>query len=958
MALFVMIVRKMLQNKWLVFSMFIGILITVALVSSMPIYSEAILSRMLKKELEQLQTDKGNHPGASYYNVYLRPNTHKQINSHFNSIDNMIKTEGVPGFQLPVNELVTDISSLAMDMKLERDPNPISRSNKHEIVIKALDKLEKHIKLKDGRMPAAEPVDNVYEVLVTQSALNHFKTVLDTVFIVEDNDVFTTIKLKPVGIIEKAADDDPFFRYGNLADLNKSFILPFETAKKHMLKEEKIPIAGAGWFIVLDYSKIEFRHIVPFVDNFESIQSFLRGKFSRYQIGAGANALETMSTYMNKAANLKTLMWALNVPVLIMLAFYMFMVSNLIAGRQKNEIAVLRSRGAARWQIICSYFIENALLCGIAFALGPIMGALLTRILGASSGFMEFVQRVSLPVRITDTAYNYGLIAAGCCLLIVLIPIVIATRVSIVDHKQQMARLVKTPIWHKLFLDVIALGLSIYGLFTFRKWLTDLQKLGLETTDLKIDPLQFIVPALFIMGLGLLLLRFYPWLLRLIYWIGRKWWPPSLYATLIQVGRSSSQYQFLMIFLIMTIATGVFSASAARTINENTKDKIRYENGADLALTVSWISDAPPPPIIGRQPAPPPSVPKAINYLEPSYDSFLALPGVEHGAKVFTKEEASIVVHDQGGQATLIGIDTDDFGNTAWFRDKLLNYHINDYLNLIATDSTAVLISKTLAEQKNAKEGDTIYIGWEGVSPQPFIVYGIIDYFPTFNPNLQPNADTKVGLGSNTNPMLVVGHLGRVQSMLKLEPYEVWLKIDPKTPITDVYTAIQENKLPVTKIKNTREDLIKAQNDPYILAINGLLTLGFVVSIIVSFIGFLLYWVLSLRGRTLQNGILRAIGLSLKNLITMLALEQLLTSGVAVMFGIIVGNVASLLFVPNFQIAFNPSSLVPPFMVRIESSDIMQIYVMVGIMLMVGLGILAFMLSRLRIHQALKLGED
>ncbi|HTG67910.1 MAG TPA: hypothetical protein VL921_01530, partial [Candidatus Udaeobacter sp.] len=69
-------------------------------------------------------------------------------------------------------------------------------------------------------------------------------------------------------------------------------------------------------------------------------------------------------------------------------------------------------------------------------------------------------------------------------------------------------------------------------------------------------------------------------------------------------------------------------------------------------------------------------------------------------------------------------------------------------------------------------------------------------------------------------------------------------------------------------------------------------------------------------------------------------------------------SAASLLYVPNFQIAFNPSSLVPPFKVMFDSSDLMRIYLLVGFMLLFGLGILAYMLSRLRIHQAIKLGED
>jgi len=958
-ALFVMIVRKMVQNKWLVASLFIGLVMSVALVSSMPIYSEAVLSRMLVKDLESMQTKKSVYPGNQYNKLFYTKETPEQMNKIYTKVDRYIREQASAGFQIPVQELVVDFQSKSIKIRPTNDPEPNTKKSVKTMSLRSFSDLEEHIKLTDGRMPAEQqPVDGVYEVLVTERGLIQFKTVLDSEFFVDDDKIAGEIKFKPVGVFEKKRDDDPYFRDTDLSELSGSFVISDKLAKQHLLQESRIPVASVGWFFVLDYSKLELRFVDDFIQTTNKIRNVMLNNVTMYQTVSETPALDTIAKYMDRAKQLRTLMWSLNVPVFIMLGFYMFMVSNLIADRQKNEIAVLRSRGAARWQVITSYAVEGIILCGIAFGVGPLLGVVLTDLLGASNGFLEFVQRVRLPVRITEEAYRYGAIASAVCFVIMLIPIIMATRVSIVGHKQQLARLLKSPLWHKMFLDVIALALAIYGLYTFRKRLADLQSLGLNAGDLNIDPLQFVIPALFIMGAGLLLLRLYPWVLRLVYWTFKKWWPPSVYATLIQVGRSSTQYQFLMIFLIMTIATGVFSASAARTINNNTEDRIRYGNGAEIVLTAQWVNDAPPPPAPG-QPQPETPVTEApVHYLEPAFEPFKTIKGVEHAAKVF-KKEAAFNVNEGSGSATLIGIDTDEFGETAWFRDSLLDYPINDYLNLLAGDSQAVLISKTLAEQNKVKPGDTIWVGWSDVPQQPFKVYGIIDYFPTFNPNPAiGSVDVSEDSASGRAPMLIVGHLPRIQVQLALEPYDVWIKLKPEVSTAEFYEGLTESKLPITSIVNTREELVDAKNDPFLMALNGILTLGFVLSILVSFIGFLLYWVLSLRGRTLQNGILRAIGLSLKQLIGMLAVEQLLTYGVAVLIGIGVGNLASLLYVPNFQIAINPSSLVPPFKVMFDSSDLMRIYLLVGFMLIFGLGILAYMLSRLRIHQAIKLGED
>lgn len=960
MALFVMIIRKMIQNKWLVSSMFFGVLMTVALVSTMPIYSEAILSRMLVKDLETFQTDKGIYPGthwssASFFNE--SPDNRTRI---LNEIDQYMQEQAAVDFGIPVMELVKERrtkSVLFIPAVGVEDP----KKTKPSATIRSFSDLENHVKLEDGRLPAKVPVDGVYEVLVTDKALSNYKTVLGTEFLIVDDNVPGTVKIKPVGVISKKEDDDPYFRNATLGDWTSAFLMNEELFDREITRANKIPLAISSWFFVLDYSKMELRNVDSFLQTNKNIKNFIQQRIVVFQTEFAVPALGTIEKYFERAKQLNKLMWSLNVPVLIMLGFYMFMVSNLIVDRQKNEIAVLRSRGAARWQIFASFAIEGAILCCIAFVAGPFIGLWLTKVLGSSNGFLEFVQRSAMPVRINADAYLYGAIAAAVSFVMMLIPAMLATRVSIVGHKQQMARLQKLPFWHKSFLDVLTLAVSIYGLYTFRNRLKDIQKLGLNTDDLNIDPLQFVMPALFVVGAGLLLLRLYPYLLRLIYWIGRNWWPPSLYSTLIQVGRSNSQYQFLMVFLIMTIAIGVFSAGAARTINSNTEDRIRYANGADFILKANWPNDKPPPPARSAAFLPfdePVPQPKVIHYLEPSFDPYTKLPGVEQAAKVFMKQQATFSVESGGGSAMLIGIDTDDFGNATWFPNYLLDYHLNDYLNLMAIDSRAVLISKTLAEQRDVKVGDSINVGWQDVQSQPFVVYGIIDYFPTFNPN-PPTGTVNTADESRANaPMLIVGHLSRIQFQLQLEPYEVWLKMKPGATTEELYKGIDEAKLSVTSIDNTREELAKAKNDPFLLALNGILSLGFIISIVISFVGFLLYWILSLKGRTLQNGIMRAIGLSLRQLIGMLGLEQLLTSGVAILIGVLVGNVASILYVPNFQIAFNPSSLVPPFKVMFEAIDFFRLYTIVIVMLLIGLGILSYMLSRIRVHQALKLGED
>ncbi len=181
------------------------------------------------------------------------------------------------------------------------------------------------------------------------------------------------------------------------------------------------------------------------------------------------------------------MLWSLNAPVLIMLALYLFMVSRLIIGRQLNEIALLTSRGGSRIKIIFIYFIEVLLLGALAFMIGPALGALLVKVLGASNGFLEFVQRSALPVNIVPTAYIYAFLTVMASVVMIMLPVYFASGQSIVHHKQKLARTAGKQRWYMVILDLALLGAALYGLIAYNRQ----QTVTGSRPDLFIDPALF-----------------------------------------------------------------------------------------------------------------------------------------------------------------------------------------------------------------------------------------------------------------------------------------------------------------------------------------------------------------------------------------------------------------------------------------------------------------------------------
>jgi len=138
----------------------------------------------------------------------------------------------------------------------------------------------------------------------------------------------------------------------------------------------------------------------------------------------------------------------------------------------------------------------------------------------------------------------------------------------------------------------------------------------------------------------------------------------------------------------------------------------------------------------------------------------------------------------------------------------------------------------------------------------------------------------------------------------------------------------------------------------------GLLSVGFVASALLTVLGFLLYALFSFRRRFIEMGMLRAIGLSVKQMIIFLAAELASLIALGIGAGTLVGVLASRIFVPFLQIGSTAQAHYPPFQIEIAWLSIFQIYGLFIILFAVALAVLSAILLRMKIFQAIKLGES
>ena len=932
--------RKMRNTKWMVICLLIGFIMATAMTSTIPIYMHASLQRMLIKDMQAYQEETGVYPGV--YSVYKTIVGGTNAVNQRNTVNN-IYARAVNRFN---NLLVPYLSYKCVTSDPYLYAANVESSQTLVLTIGGMTDIGEHINITSGRMfEAGKTSDGVYEVICTERALQTSQLATDTVYEVGnllDSKSGNTIKIKVVGVFELSSDTDTYWSEG-LSEYDNTFFTDFTTLTDDIIMTGVVNLNSVEARIIIDYQNLSMNVIEHVRNSFESQEEQYKEENSVFTVPAK----EVLEQYADKAASLKYILLMLDIPVILMLVFYLFMVSQLNIESERNEIAMLKSRGASSWQILRIYAYETLILGAVSALIGPFVGLGLCNILGVSNGFLEFVNRPALHAKLSLTAFGYAVAAVAVFFVTTLVPIVPASRVSIVAHKQSKAHEQKKPFWQRSFLDVICVILPVVWLWWYNRTNENLIAQGIVDTSANMNPLMFAASTVFILGAALLCVRVYPYFIRLVYKIGQKHWSPAAYISLNNIGRSSTgREKFIMIFLILTVALGIFSANTARAINRNTEERIRYNLGADAVITEAWKTSRVK--VVDEETGEESST---TQYTEPDFERYASLDGVEMATPVFQRDSVQLRF-DGSTQVDVhaMGIVPYQFAQVCWFRDDLLPGHINYYINALEECQDGVIISESYADKTGVDLGDVIEVKWARNNWFEATVVAKVKFWPSLNPY------EKNSQGDYRD--FVIMNYDYINIMTVTEPYEVWLDLEDDADIGALYQSVVDSDITATRLDVASQLIVASKTDAVLQGVNGALTLGFITIMAMCFIGFLIYWILSIKGRTLQFGILRAMGMSFREIISMIVYEQILVSGVSIFLSIIIGGIASDIFVPLFQVLYNVTEQVPPFRVIAQRSDYFKLYAIVLVMLLVGFAVIARLIKQININKALKLGED
>jgi putative ABC transport system permease protein len=526
----------------------------------------------------------------------------------------------------------------------------------------------------------------------------------------------------------------------------------------------------------------------------------------------------------------------------------------------------------------------------------------------------------------------------------------VATRRTLVDEQQQAARVVRKPFWQRFYLDFLLLIPPAYGIYQLRT--TGGLQIGNRSTDLLSNPLLVLVPVLLCFSLGLIAARIIPLLLELLARLasGPSWVAPLV--ALRALARQPGSYRGPLLLLILTLSLASFSASMAATLDGALKQSLTYQVGAPTRLLETGQSTEqrtgggqPGQP---SQPPPRKDIQEEARFLFVPVSDHLTVPGITAATRVGEYADTSIQLGGAVQTAQLVGIDRIDFPKVIshFERDWADGQPLGALMNSLARQSDGVLVSQEVLK-KGLKIGDTLPLNLRLYGDQREVRFKIIGSFKLW-PGFYPE---------DKKPVLVANLDYIFDQMGGQYPYDVWINRDPDVPVASIMNGVRGLGITLVDVLDAATLIQNEQTKPQRQGLFGILSVGFIAAGLLTLLGFLLSAIITARRRAIELGVLRALGMGGLNVAVALIVEQVVLVAAGIGAGTGIGLLAATLVVPLLQVNVGPRPGVPSYPPQIAWDQVTLIYLVFAAALLLTLLALAWIMGRMRLFQAVKLGD-
>ena len=345
--------------------------------------------------------------------------------------------------------------------------------------------------------------------------------------------------------------------------------------------------ATQSWYFPLDRSAVQLENVEQ-----------LRGSVQAFSAELGRVSGISVSTALPRLIESfdvrKTVFGG---PILAMLAlvvagalYFLIYTAGLTLEREGPELALLRARGASRWQTIGIHLMQAAIIAVLAAIVAPFVARFMVAATGRIPPMSDLTGGETLRVAGSRSVLPFVLAGAGLTFATMGVAAIPFARRSVLELRSLAARPTRVSVWQKYYVDVFLVVLSGILLFELRQ--RGLVEGGEEPG---LDPFSVVSPALFLLAGALVLLRVLPFILRAVGWLMIRFKGLGSALPGWHLGRNPVPYGRLALLIWLTTGFGAFALTYAATLEASYDDRAAYAAGSDLRVVADRVGflDAP-----------------------------------------------------------------------------------------------------------------------------------------------------------------------------------------------------------------------------------------------------------------------------------------------------------------------------------------------------------------------------
>ena len=470
------------------------------------------------------------------------------------------------------------------------------------------------------------------------------------------------ITLEITGIVAPIDSGDEFWfgssSYFSLQTVGEVLVVPFYVSEHDFLQvlgnRFLTAVGDFGFNIFTDPTVITAGQVGPVKESLEGLESDLNKSYPRTFVFSRLGL--TLREFERDLALAKVPVYVFASLVVIVVLYFLVLITGILGRSQADELSLLRSRGGSAIQVSAVLLLADGMMAVAAVAVGPLIAWLIVRFLLLPA----FGDLGGGPIGIGLSADMYWLGAVGAVLALAVLSVSVAAkaRANTGDPSSSRSRPPEVSFFHRYYLDILAVIAVVLVWWQFQERNGFLSQ-TLASRGLEVDPTLILGPVLGLLTAALLLMRVLPWAVKLVVWACFLGGPAWSSFSLSRLARDPVIPTSLAVLLLLATALGVFGATFQSSLSSSQKDQASYRVGGELVVSGTRAREA-------------------------LADELQHVPGVS-GATPVLRDTVSVVRGQNVTSATLIAADPRVISQSTWYREDLSESSLQELTGLMSS---------------------------------------------------------------------------------------------------------------------------------------------------------------------------------------------------------------------------------------------------------------------------------